>query len=386
LLILNSGCATSKPAVTAAAAARPKAAGVDPAAFRQVWSDVLPVLKNDAISRVFVDQDVVIATTPNNILYSMAKPTGLLQFFAAVNGNGREIGRPVVLPKIMVITGQSNLEIYDRATGELKRSDALDFSISSNAVGAGDDVFFGADTAGGEVADVNLTATYVPIRWRLLSFGEVLGAPALYNSVLYFGSGDGGVYAVNDDHSAAWLLDHDRFDTNGPIIASVKADDAGVYAASSSGRLVCLDRGNGKLKWQYLAPRPLTDSPIVTRTSVYQLVPGLGLAAIDKSDPMAVDPDGRRKVQSLNRTPRWISPDAAQFVSEDRLFTYIRTNNNELWALDRATGQVRYRAQGIRFPAMATNITDSNIYAATEDGVIFAFKPVLEPGTPGYLD
>jgi hypothetical protein len=35
---------------------------------------------------------------------------------------------------------------------------------------------------------------------------------------------------------------------------------------------------------------------------------------------------------------------------------------------------------------MATNITDSNIYAATEDGVIFAFKPVLEPGTPGYLD
>jgi outer membrane protein assembly factor BamB len=380
------GCqSSSKPALSASTAVTSHSGGLDPLAFRQLWSDALPMVSGDAITRVFADQDVVLACTPQNIVYSLAKPTGVLQFFDAVNGNGREIGRPVVLPRLLVLTGQSNLEVYTRATGELQRSIPFDFSISSSAVGAGDDLYFGADTAGGELANINLTATYVPIRWRLLSFGEVLGSPALYQGTIYFGSGDGCVYAVNNDRSPLWPLDHDRYDTDGPIVADVQVDAEGVYAASTSGRLVCLDRNTGKLKWQYLSPRPLTSAPVVTRTSVYQWIAGIGLIAIDKSDPMAVDPDGRRKIQRLNRTPRWVSPDAVQFVSEDRLFTYVRTAGNELWALDRLTGEVRYRCQGVHFAAVATNITDGNIYAATDEGVIYAVKPVLEPGTPGYI-
>jgi outer membrane protein assembly factor BamB len=75
-----------------------------------------------------------------------------------------------------------------------------------------------------------------------------------------------------------------------------------------------------------------------------------------------------------------------QFVSEDGDLTYVSTGDGELWAVDSATGDVRYRGKGAKFSVICTNITDSTIYAATADGVVYAIKPALRPGSPGYVD
>jgi outer membrane protein assembly factor BamB len=395
LIILSlAGCGPNKPAavseapkapVADALVIQPPAGGLGEDNFRQLWMDVLPLDKGDTVNHLYVEQDLVFAVTPNNVVYTLGKPTGVLEYFRYVNGGGRQIGTPVVLPRHIVYVGQSNLEIYKRAGGEYEKTIPLDFTISSDAVGEENDLYLGADLGGGQLADIDISRDYHNIVWRVLMFGAVVGAPAYYDNVIFVGSGDGGVRAVNPDRTGLWPLDGDRYDTGGEILGDVKADDDGVYAASHSGRLVCLNRNNGKLKWQYLAPQPLGAGPVVTRTSVYQYVPDVGLVAIDKSKLIPVDTAGERKVEEVNRTPRWICPQAVQFVSEDRLFTYVRTADNQLWAVDRDSGQVRYRGQA-HFTALATNTVDSTIYAVNDDGAVYAIKPELQPGNPGYLE
>ncbi|MGA2229502.1 MAG: PQQ-binding-like beta-propeller repeat protein [Tepidisphaeraceae bacterium] len=386
LLISLSGCQTDHATTAAGSGVTAAPVRVDQDNFHALWYAGLPVDKGDFINRVWVQQNLVLVCTPNNVVYSIDKTNGILQSINYVKGGGREIGTPVVLPRHIVFVGQSNLEIYKRVGGAFERSIQLPFTISSNAVGTQDQVFFGANLQGGELIDVSLTATYVPVNWRLVMHGAVRGAPGFHTGTLYVGSGDGGLYAVNVDRTPLWSLDHDRFDTGAEIIGDVKADDTGVYAASNGGRLVCVSRTTGILQWQYLCPNRLPNGPDVTRTTVYELIPGMGLAAISKDDPMAIDDLGRRKVQAVNRTPRWICPEAAQFVAEDRLLTYVLTTDQQLWGLDRLTGQVRYRGNGAHFAAAAVNPADDTIYAVTTDGTAYALKSDLHPGSAGYLE
>lgn len=377
------GCADNR-APNPNSVVQPVAGGLDPENFRRVWMNILPVDNGDWINRIHVERNLVFVATPNNVFYVLDKPTGVLKYFRYVNGGGRQVGTPVVMTNYIVYPGQSNLEVY-KPNGEFVKSIPVGFTISSDAAARGDEVYFGADLAGGELADVDVSVDYRPVRWRLMTFGEIRGAPALYNDVIFVGSGDGGVRAVNPDRTASWALKGDVYNTDGHVFGDIVADESGVYAASNSGRLVCIDRNSGTLKWQYIAPAALVTGPVVTATSVYQYVPGIGLAALDKSDLIAVDPDGRRKMETQIRTPRWISSDAVQFVAEDALFTYIRTVTGELWALDHQTGQVRYRGNGVHFAALATNVNDNIIYAAMRDGVVYAIRPALQPGSPGYL-
>jgi outer membrane protein assembly factor BamB len=389
IVLLAGGCGqTQKPAAAPSAAdtaAPSPTSGLEADNFRQLWINVLPVDKGDAVRKLYVKEDLVLACTPNNVVYTTDKTSGVLKYFSYVNGGGRQLGEPVLLHDYAVYLGQSNVEVFKRKDGDLYKSIPLDFTISSNAVGFENDLFLGGDIGGGRLVDIKIADPYVPVRWSLVTFGEVRGAPAFFDNIVYVGSGDGGVRAVTLERTALWPLDHDAFNTGGQILGDLKVDDAGVYAASDSGRLVCVDRNTGKLKWQYLSPHPLNTGPIVTRDSVYQLVPGWGMAAIDKSKLMAVDPDGKRMVEQLNRTPRWICAQAVQFVAEDKQYVYVSTESGELCALDRDSGQLRYRG-AVHFSAFATNTTDSTIYAATAKGSIFALKPELRPGGPGYLD
>ncbi|HUB26731.1 MAG TPA: PQQ-binding-like beta-propeller repeat protein [Tepidisphaeraceae bacterium] len=399
LFLLIAGCNQSPPPAAAAPVEPASTVSVDPNDFLPIWRNSLPLDKGDSISRVYVMQDLVLAVSENNVVYVINKSDGVVRFINYVDGGGRAIGKPLVLADRIIYPAQTTLQVYNRRTGDFIRSVDLGFTISSGIVSEDDQLYMGADLGGGELANVDLSRTYVPVRWKLLVFGEVSGAPALYDNIIYVGSGDGGVRAVTPDRTAMWPLEHDAFFTGGPIVGDIQVDDAGVYAASASGRLVCLDRNTGQIApsidprtdklntggWQYFAPNPLRTGPVVTPTMVYQQVPDVGMVAIDKVKLIPVDPDGRHRISEINRTPQWISPDAAQFVSENRRFTFVGSADQELLALDKGNGAIRYRSDGTHFAAMASNLTDSLIYASAADGTIVALRPVLQPGSPGYI-
>jgi hypothetical protein len=81
--------------------------------------NILPVDRHDAIARVYVQDDLLLAVTGKNVVYVVDRSTGVLKYFRYINGGGRAIGAPVVLADSIVFPAQSSLEVYNRLSGIL---------------------------------------------------------------------------------------------------------------------------------------------------------------------------------------------------------------------------------------------------------------------------
>jgi outer membrane protein assembly factor BamB len=247
--------------------------------------------------------------------------------------------------------------------------------MRSPAVGSGNTIYVGADFARGSrfiAIDISKPYRHAP-KWWFVTDGGVSASPALFQQQLFLGSEGNRVYAVTEDRKPVWPLEGFSFMTAGRILADVKADELGVYVASTDTKLYCLDRNKGKIQWQYYAQHPLTTPPIVTATTVYQAVPDLGLAAIDKT------------AGSYNRNALWVSQSVTQVLSDDALNVYGRLADNSIVAIDKKTGQQLFRSQRHDFAIFATNTADATIFAATKDGKVYAITPVLKGGSMGEI-
>jgi outer membrane protein assembly factor BamB len=115
------------------------------------------------------------------------------------------------------------------------------------------------------------------VRWKFPVQRTVLGAVAVMNDRLYFGSRDGRVYCLDLEGKliATW-------NAHAPIIASVAITDHQVLAVANSGVLYALDRMTLELLWeQRLGTEPAYySSPAVARGLVFVGTQHNGLLAI----------------------------------------------------------------------------------------------------------
>jgi outer membrane protein assembly factor BamB len=193
------------------------------------------------------------------------------------------------------------------------------------------------------------------------------------------GDDAGNVYAVNAESRAPiWPIKQEGredgvFGAAGGIRGDVRADEYGVYVASTDTKLYCLNRTDGRIRWQYFAGQPLQHSPAVTATSVYEYVGGQGLIAIDKMQGEAV------------RKAKWTVANAIQFLAEDEKHAYLERNDHAIIAVDKATGSPKFESQRKDLVAFATSIKNNVIYATTKDGQVRAIVPVFNAGTIGEI-
>jgi outer membrane protein assembly factor BamB len=172
------------------------------------------------------------------------------------------------------------------------------------------------------------------------------------------------------------------FITYGQIRADVKADEFGVYVASTDSKVYCVDRNNSKIKWQYFAGAALQDSPVVTKDRVYQAIPGRGVAAINKTEQK----NNTQPQWQYNREALWVVENALQFLADDDKYAYLRGRDNTIIAVDRATGEVTFESTRSDFDVFGSNDkSDGIIYASTSRGQVMAIKPVLRPGSVGEI-
>jgi outer membrane protein assembly factor BamB len=235
-------------------------------------------------------------------------------------------------------------------------------------------VYAGLDyPTGGRLAALDLAMRYAASRWEVMSRAGISATPAVYANTIFFADERGAVFAVNEDKAPAWALERSSFETDGSIVADLRADEGGLYVASMDGKLYCLDTGTGRVRWQYYASVPLVDSPAVTPDTVYQTIPGVGVAAIDKTQGKP------------NRDAKWVAAGATRFLSQDEKFVYLRGSDRRIMACDRATGEIKFRSQRNDFVAFAINTKTSMIYASTREGRVMGVMPVTKPGTVGTL-
>lgn len=329
--------------------------------------------KHNDLEKLYLTDNNLFAYTSNNEVYILTRSGGSLQSVDAVNATGGILREPVTLQDRIVFPTGTTLEVFD-THGILQRSMPLPYPTRSLGNGLGDTVYIGLDYPQyGRLTAIDISRQYSVTRWELQTRGAISSRPAVFDKVIFVGSEDGNVYAVDIDRNPIWPLEGNVYRTGGRIVADLKADEYGVYVASTDSKLYCIERNTGKTKWQYFASAQLNKSPIVTADSVYQAIPGEGVVAIDKT------------AGKFNRDVRWSVKDADQFLSQDEKYVYLKKKDKRIIAVDKATGEQKFQSKGRDFTLFATNPTDSMIYAAKTDGTIVAIKPVLTPGTVGEL-
>jgi outer membrane protein assembly factor BamB len=82
--------------------------------------------------------------------------------------------------------------------------------------------------------------------WTVDTGGPVFGSPAVHDGVVYTGSDDGVLYALDsDDGEIRW-----RFETNGPVRARPTVHEGRILVSSDDGHLYSLTLADGRQAWK----------------------------------------------------------------------------------------------------------------------------------------
>ena len=332
-------------------------------------------LKNDSVDRLFVRGDTVFVYTKNHVVYGLGAEGGEYRFFSEPEVSGGVLRPPVLLGEHVIYPCGSTIDVFNKL-GRKVRSIRLEKPTRSGAVGDGGKMLYiGLDHPGGYgvIASIDITQPYRAVNWELLTFGAVSPTPTLFDRVIYGGAEDGRLYAVSEERGQVWALENGSgtFNTQGKFVSDIKADDFGVYASNTDSKVYCLERLNGKTKWQFFSGVPLKTDPVVTAGTVYQYVPGAGMVAIDKT------------TGDFNRRPRWIVKNATQVLSEDQKNVYLRRKDNRIMAIDKASGELVFLSKRT-FDVFTTNLQSPVIYAAMKNGQVYGIHPVLQEGEVGH--
>ncbi len=351
--------------------------------FQRDWFVDLQ-LSQDPIVKVDVRDKLVYLYTRSKQVLAFDRKSGTLQLTLQVNNADVTLKPLVELQDRIVFPSATSLQVFD-SSGVFQKEIDLTRPLRSNAAGEGNVIYFGSvGTHGGLVEAFDVAQPYAPQKWEYLTHdgASVTAGIAVYNGTVYSGSEQGEIDAVATDRQQLWDTDNGAF-LAGPVAADLKVDEFGLYVASKDTKLSCINRSTGKLKWQYFAGYPLVDSPVTTADSVYQYVPGLGLAALDKT------------TGPFNRTPRWVHPTATQFLAQDDKYVYLAdprpTADDKgapgyaIVAVDKQTMRPAFESDHKDFSVFGTNQRDSLIYAGFPDGKFYAVQPVLKAGVIGEL-
>ncbi len=103
------------------------------------------------------------------------------------------------------------------------------------------------------------------VKWSLPTDGIINGSPAVANGVVYVGSNDFNVYALNARTGVMlWIFPTGSYVRSTPAVAN-----GGVYVASDDGNLYALDAATGKKRWSYSGQFQFESSPAVLDGVVY---------------------------------------------------------------------------------------------------------------------
>ncbi len=119
--------------------------------------------------------------------------------------------------------------------------------LVSSAVAWGQAASFRGDAAHSGVYASPSVPTLERMQWKFKTGGKVVSSPAVVNGIVYIGSSDRSVYALDArDGTVKW-----RYKTGGAVNSSPAVVAGTVFIVSADGNLYALDAAAGKLEWKF---------------------------------------------------------------------------------------------------------------------------------------
>lgn len=177
------------------------------------------------------------------------------------------------------------------------------------------------------------------VKWKFATGDRIVSSPVWSDGVLYFGSDDGNVYAVD----AATGLQTWKFTTGGPAPSSPAIADGRAYFASYDGKFYAVDARKGKLKWKFT-------------TGGERRFEAKGLHGMQPKNQTIPDP----------YDVFLSSPVVAQGA------VYFGSGDGNLYALDAATGDLRWKFQTGDVVHSSPAYVDGTVYFGSWDSFFYA--------------
>lgn len=169
--------------------------------------------------------------------------------------------------KVLVGSEDGNLYAVDAESGSKVWSVFTGGDLSSSPAVANDVVFvLGGDgrlraleLATGKQKWIFEPGKDLPLRGDPRAWDYFLSSPTLDGGVLFFGGGDGNIYAVDQATGALkW-----KYLTEARVRTTPAVSGGTVFAGSFDGAMYALDRETGSLKWKHQTGAPIQSSPAV---------------------------------------------------------------------------------------------------------------------------
>jgi len=201
--------------------------------------------------------------------------------------------------------------------------------------------------------------------WQQTVGAAVTAQPQVDAAGAYFGAEDGVVYGVNlADGTRKW-----EFATDGPIVADLSIGRNVLYVGSTDGKLYALDTALGASRRQqqrwplpYFAGGDIRQAPVRRGAAIYVVAEQTGVHAVQADDG----------------TGLWQCPQADAFLAAGKDRVFLGVKGRRLICVDRDTGAVLWEESlpgggGYRF---VPNAYSDLIYICRErDGMLYCYQP-----------
>ena len=226
------------------------------------WQYKLPAESQASIT--IFQNSAIVCTTDNKVL-SLAIDTGKLQWQKEIGG--KVAGAANIFKDkndIRILLGSYDHNVYclNFANGDIHWQVAADNYINSSvsisgelaAVGSCDGFMYFIDITTGKISGKFDTGAYIP------------GWPIIDNDICYCGNYAGDFYAIDvKTQKSLWNFKLE----DGIIMKGPACGTANIVFADEDGKLFCLDKVTGLVKWQFKADDKVLTAPAINTDSVF---------------------------------------------------------------------------------------------------------------------
>ncbi len=300
--------------------------------------------------------------------------------------NGEVISSPAVVgDTIYVGSTDHNLYAINLDAGTLKWKFKTDSRVTSSPAIAGGVVYFGS-------YDGNFYAVEAEtgkLKWKFKTPGErrytathlhgampaaeampdpfdfYLSSPAIENGIVYFGSGDGIIYALDaSSGDLKW-----KFQTGDVVHASPAIADGMVYVGSWDSYFYGLDAATGKEKWRFKTGEdPVIHNQVGIQSSAV-VSDGLVYFGCRDSNLYALDAKTGEKKWAFSNKGSWVI--GSPVVQDGKLY-FTTSDSGLFYALDAKSGAAVFSLKFIWPMFSSPAIAGNTLYVGSHEGKLIA--------------
>ena len=177
--------------------------------------------------------------------------------------------------------------------------------------------------------------------WQFKTFGHVVSSPVAANGMVYIGSDDHFVYAIDAlKGTAEW-----KFGTDAAVRSTPAVAGGSVFVLSLDGNLYALDARSGKLQWKFATG----GESRMSAPGLYEMQPALE-----------------------------VMPDVWDFFlsspAVDNGTVYFGSGDHHVYAVDALTGRLRWKFLAGDVVHSSPAIADGTLYIGCWDGLLYALN------------